>query len=208
MALLQSRVEQTDDFARRRARIEQLVDELRARTATVAAGGGERSVERHRSRGKLLARDHQFVSNIEGESDACVLEAYLAGPYRLLDERAQELVLPFDIEEREVLEESLERTRIHVPQRGPRRELVEHAQQNARHLLEIDRQRHQRFLHRPDLVDMRGYQRGNGPVQPRQEYGRARHARWLELLRQAAVTGTEAADMCRRTADELMSGTR
>src|SRR3982075_2762748 len=86
--------------------------------------------------GKLLARDHQFVSNIDGESDACVLEAYLAGPYRLLDERAQELVLPFEIEEREVLEESLERTRIHVPQRGPRRELVEHAQQNARHLLE------------------------------------------------------------------------
>jgi excinuclease ABC subunit C len=86
--------------------------------------------------GKLLARDHQFIANIEGESDACVLEAYLAGPYRLLDERAQELVLPFEIEEREVLEESLERTRIHVPQRGPRRELVEHAQQNARHLLE------------------------------------------------------------------------
>jgi hypothetical protein len=36
----------------------------------------------------------------------------------------------------------------------------------------------------------------------------ARHARWLELLRQAAVTGAEAADMCRRIANELMSGTR
>jgi len=35
-----------------------------------------------------------------------------------------------------VVEESLERTKIHVPQRGPRRELIEHAQQNARHLLE------------------------------------------------------------------------
>ena len=34
----------------------------------------------------------------------------------------------------------------------------------------------------------------------------ARYARWLELLRQAAVTGTEAADMCRRAANELMSG--
>ena len=34
----------------------------------------------------------------------------------------------------------------------------------------------------------------------------ARHVRWLELLRQAAVSGTEAADMCRRTANELMSG--
>src|SRR4051794_15327194 len=34
-----------------------LVDELRARSAEVALGGGERAVERHRSRGKLLARE-------------------------------------------------------------------------------------------------------------------------------------------------------
>jgi excinuclease ABC subunit C len=86
--------------------------------------------------GKLLARDHQFVENIDGEEDASVLETYLAGPYRLLEERAQELVLPFDVTEREVVEESLERTKIHVPQRGPRRDLVALAQQNARHLLE------------------------------------------------------------------------
>jgi excinuclease ABC subunit C len=86
--------------------------------------------------GRLLARDHQFVTNVEGELDADVLETYLAGPYRLLEERAQELVIPFDVCERAVLEESLERTKIHVPQRGPRRELIEHAQQNARHLLE------------------------------------------------------------------------
>ncbi len=57
MALLQSRVEQTDDFARRRARVETLVQELRSRSATVAAGGGARAVERHRARGKLLARE-------------------------------------------------------------------------------------------------------------------------------------------------------
>ncbi len=86
--------------------------------------------------GKLLARDHQFVANTEGESDADVLETYLAGPYRLLEERALELLLPFDVCEREVVEQSLERTKIHVPQRGPRRELIEHAQSNARHLLE------------------------------------------------------------------------
>jgi acetyl-CoA carboxylase carboxyltransferase component len=57
VALLASRVERTDDFARRQARMEQLVEELRARTAQVAAGGGERAIERHRSRGKLLARE-------------------------------------------------------------------------------------------------------------------------------------------------------
>ena len=57
MALLQSQVEQTDDFARRQAKLQALVDELRERSARIAAGGGERAIERHRSRGKLLARE-------------------------------------------------------------------------------------------------------------------------------------------------------
>ena len=57
MALLESQIERTDEFERRRARMQALVDELRERTAQVARGGGERSVERHRSRGKLLARE-------------------------------------------------------------------------------------------------------------------------------------------------------
>jgi excinuclease ABC subunit C len=86
--------------------------------------------------GKLLARDHQFFANIEDESDAAVLEAFLAGPYRIGQERARELLVPLDLEAREVVEESLDGARIHVPQRGPRRELVDLATQNARHLLE------------------------------------------------------------------------
>src|SRR3954452_6142625 len=57
MALLESRVERTDDFARRQDRMEQLVAELRERSVRVAAGGGERAVERHHARGKLLARE-------------------------------------------------------------------------------------------------------------------------------------------------------
>src|SRR6478609_8926639 len=86
--------------------------------------------------GKLLARDHQFVENVDGVADAEVLESYLAGPYRLLEERSHELMLPFEVEDRAVVEESLERTKLLVPQRGPKRELIELAQQNARHLLE------------------------------------------------------------------------
>jgi len=54
---VESRSEERTDAARRRERMQGLVDELRARTAQVAAGGGERAVERHRSRGKLLARE-------------------------------------------------------------------------------------------------------------------------------------------------------
>src|SRR5438552_331623 len=37
--------------------MEQLVAEVRERTARVALGGGEKAVERHRSRGKLTARE-------------------------------------------------------------------------------------------------------------------------------------------------------
>jgi excinuclease ABC subunit C len=44
--------------------------------------------------------------------------------------------VPFDFEDRELFQESLPQVAIHVPQRGPRRELVDLAIQNARHLLE------------------------------------------------------------------------
>ena len=86
--------------------------------------------------GKLLARDHQFFENIEDETDAVVLQAFLVGPYRIAPERARELLVPLDLEEREIVEESLDGAKIHAPQRGPRRELVDLATQNARHLLE------------------------------------------------------------------------
>jgi excinuclease ABC subunit C len=86
--------------------------------------------------GKLLARDHQFFENVDDETDAAVLQAFLVGPYRIAEERARELLIPLELEEREVVEESLDGTKIHTPQRGPRRELVDLATQNARHLLE------------------------------------------------------------------------
>jgi acetyl-CoA carboxylase carboxyltransferase component len=58
VAVLTSQVERDSDlFAARRERMEQLVAELRERTAHVAQGGGEQAVERHRSRGKLPARE-------------------------------------------------------------------------------------------------------------------------------------------------------
>src|SRR5919204_675603 len=86
--------------------------------------------------GRLLARDHHFVENVEGEDDASVLSAYLVRTYLPSEERAPEVLVPFDFEDRPVLEESLRTTRVLVPQRGPRRELVDLAEQNARHLLE------------------------------------------------------------------------
>jgi acetyl-CoA carboxylase carboxyltransferase component len=58
MAVLTSQLDRgADEFARRRERMEELVAELRGRTAQVARGGGEKAMERHRSRGKLPARE-------------------------------------------------------------------------------------------------------------------------------------------------------
>ena len=86
--------------------------------------------------GKLLAREHRFLENIEGEPDPAVLSAYLAASYPVMQERARELLLPFDFADRELLEQSVPDAKMSVPQRGPRRELVDLAEQNARHLLE------------------------------------------------------------------------
>ena len=86
--------------------------------------------------GKLLGREHQFMEHVEGESDAAVLSAYLAGGYLPLEEKAPDLLLPFAPEDPELADASLAPVRVAVPQRGPKRELVALAEQNARHLLE------------------------------------------------------------------------
>jgi acetyl-CoA carboxylase carboxyltransferase component len=57
MAILSSQAERDAVFEARRGRMEQLMAELRERTEAVARGGGEKAVERHRSRGKLTARE-------------------------------------------------------------------------------------------------------------------------------------------------------
>jgi acetyl-CoA carboxylase carboxyltransferase component len=58
VAVLTSQLDRdAEEFARRHERMEELVAELRERSAEVARGGGEKAMERHRSRGKLPARE-------------------------------------------------------------------------------------------------------------------------------------------------------
>jgi acetyl-CoA carboxylase carboxyltransferase component len=57
MAVLESGVQRDELFERRHERMEGLVAELRERSAQVALGGGDKATERHRSRGKLTARE-------------------------------------------------------------------------------------------------------------------------------------------------------
>jgi excinuclease ABC subunit C len=86
--------------------------------------------------GKLLSREQRFLENIDGEEDAEVMSVFLAGSYVGMQERARQLLLPFDFPDRELIEQALPETRILIPQRGPRRDLIALAEQNARHLLE------------------------------------------------------------------------
>ncbi len=90
--------------------------------------------------GKLLAREHRLVEHADDEEDAAILGASLAQWYRTSEGRARDLLVPFSFADMETLQESLQGgvagSNIRVPQRGPRRALIDLADQNARHLLE------------------------------------------------------------------------
>ncbi len=86
--------------------------------------------------GKLLSRDQRFLENIDGEEDADVMTMFMAGSYVGMQEKARQVLLPFDFPDRELIEQSLPDSKIQIPQRGPRRDLIALAEQNARHLLE------------------------------------------------------------------------
>lgn len=58
MPILQSRVDRdAPDYAARRESLLELLDEHSRQLALANLGGGEKYVERHRARGKLLARE-------------------------------------------------------------------------------------------------------------------------------------------------------
>jgi acetyl-CoA carboxylase carboxyltransferase component len=57
VTVLTSQAQRDESFAARQERLTQLVEELRERTAQVAAGGGEKALARHHDRGKLTARE-------------------------------------------------------------------------------------------------------------------------------------------------------
>jgi len=103
--------------------------------------------------GRLLGREHQVLENIDGEEDSAVLAAYLVRAYLPAEEHARELLVPFEFDDRELIEAALPATQIWIPQRGPRRQLTDLAEQNARHLLEEQR-----------LSDMAATERASDPV--------------------------------------------
>jgi acetyl-CoA carboxylase carboxyltransferase component len=86
MAVLTSQVDRASDaYARRRERMEALVAELRDRTAEAARGGGERATDRHRSRGKLPARER--IDRLV-DPDSAFLELSALAAWNLYDGQA------------------------------------------------------------------------------------------------------------------------
>jgi excinuclease ABC subunit C len=86
--------------------------------------------------GKLLARDHRYVGNLDEATDAEILSAWLLQHYRWQAERPREALLPFEPADATEMGEAFAGTVLRVPQRGTKRELTDLAMANARHLLE------------------------------------------------------------------------
>lgn len=86
--------------------------------------------------GRMVARDHRFLENLEEERDEDVLSAFIVRYYVPAEDRARRLVLPFPPANLGELEALLPETVVAIPQRGRAWRLVELADQNARHLLE------------------------------------------------------------------------
>jgi len=86
--------------------------------------------------GRLVAREHRFLENVEHETEGSVLAAFLVRFYLPLEQRAARVLLPFPPEDLDSLRELAPDGDWLVPQRGTNVKLAELADQNARHLLD------------------------------------------------------------------------
>ncbi len=96
--------------------------------------------------GRLIGRDH-FCLHIAGEDDQeAVLTAFLKQFYAGTPYIPRELIIQYEIREKELIEEWLssrrgQRVHIHVPRKGEKEKLVELALKNAQIVLTQDKER-------------------------------------------------------------------
>jgi excinuclease ABC subunit C len=136
--------------------------------------------------GKLLSREQRFLENIDGEEDADVMSIFMAGSYVGMQEKARQVLLPFDFPDRELIEQALPDSKILIPQRGPRRDLIALAEQNARHLLEELK-----------LSSMEADERAGDPVyELGRELGLQRLPRSLVCFDISTTQGTDTVGSC------------
>jgi excinuclease ABC subunit C len=86
--------------------------------------------------GKLVAHETRFLHNLAEEPDDAVLAAYMVRWYRLLEDRARQVLFPFLPADGDDVRALLPESRWATPQRGTLHRIVALADQNARHALE------------------------------------------------------------------------
>ena len=96
--------------------------------------------------GRMIGREHHYMTHISGRSEAEILSDFMKQFYAGTPYVPQEILLPAEPEDRQLLEEWLTRRRgskvkILIPQRGQKEKMVELAGQNAALVLEKDRDR-------------------------------------------------------------------
>ena len=96
--------------------------------------------------GKLIGREHYYMTHVSDESKAVILENFVKQFYAGTPFIPRELMLQYEISDRELIEKWLTgrkeaRVYIRVPKIGAKEKLVELAAQNAKHILEQDRER-------------------------------------------------------------------
>ena len=96
--------------------------------------------------GKLIGREHYYMTNVTSDDKAEILETFVKQFYAGTPFIPRELMLQQEIGDRELIEKWLtgrkgSRVYLRVPKIGAKEKLVELAAQNARHILEQDRER-------------------------------------------------------------------
>lgn len=96
--------------------------------------------------GRLIGRDHFYLKIMEGELPGEILSSFIKQFYAGTPYIPSELMLPWEVEDIEVLEEWLSQKRGHkvqikVPKKGTKEKLVELAARNAALVLQTDRER-------------------------------------------------------------------
>ena len=97
-------------------------------------------------KGKLIGRDHFYITNVEGESRTDIISSFIKQFYSGTPYIPGELMLAEDLDDRELLEEWLTLKRgnkvtIRIPKKGTKEKLVELAENNARMVLVKDGER-------------------------------------------------------------------
>lgn len=96
--------------------------------------------------GRLIGRDHFYLRVAGGDTREQVLSSFLKQFYAGTPFIPREIMLQTEVEDREVIEEWLssrrkQKVRILVPKKGTKEKLVELARENARMVLDKDRER-------------------------------------------------------------------